>query len=239
VARGDRGRLTDFGLSLGLFGYPEEQNANSELIPKTALQYIENHDHERFICNFGINNPDEAGNPLFAEGDRSRWYMLQPYLIALLMSKGQPMLWQGEEFGENYFLPEFGAGRVALLRALRWDFFYDVPGQGLVKLVRKLLRIRRNRPQIRRGAYYFFNDWDRYLSKGLLLFARYSGDAYTLVVINTADNDQTIPFWFPIGGNYVEELHGGDLNLGGIIALQETTLRVPSHYGRIWTAVGP
>ena len=50
-----------------------------------------------------MNNPDEAGNPLFAEGDRNRWYMLQPYLIAILMCKGQPMLWQGEEFGENYF----------------------------------------------------------------------------------------------------------------------------------------
>ena len=239
VARGDRGRLADFGLSLGLFGYPEEENTNGDVIPKTALQYIESHDHERFICNFGTNNPDEAGNPLFAEGDRNRWYMLQPYLIAVLMSKGQPMLWQGEEFAENYFLPEFGAGRVALLRALRWDFFYDAPGQGLVKLVRKLLRIRRNRPQLRRGAYYFFNDWDRYLSKGLLLFARSSGPAYTLVAINTGDSDQTVPFWFPIGGNYVEELHSGDLNLSGIVPLQETSLTVPSHYGRIWTAVGP
>jgi len=239
VARGDRGRLTDLGLSLGLFGYPEEENTNGDVIPKTALQYIESHDHERFICNFGINNPDEAGNPLFAEGDRSHWYMAQPYLIALLMSKGQPMLWQGEEFGENYFLPEFGAGRVALLRALRWDFFYDPPGQALVKLVRKLLRIRRNRPQLRRGTYYFFNEWDRYLSKGLLLFALYNGPEYTLVAINTGDTDQTVPFWFPIGGDYVEELHGGDLNLSGIVPLQETSLRVPSHYGRIWTAVGP
>jgi len=239
VARGDRGRLADFGLSLGLFGYPEEENTNGDVIPKTALQYIESHDHERFICNFGINNPDEAGNPLFAEGDRSRWFMVQPYLIAILMSKGQPMLWQGEEFGENYFLPEFGAGRVALLRALRWDFFYDAAGQGLVKLVRKLLRIRRNRPQLRSGACYFFNDWDRYLSKGLLLFARYNGPAYTLVAINTSDVDQTVPFWFPIGGDYLEELHGGDLNLSGIVPLQETSLHVPSHYGRIWTTVGP
>jgi maltooligosyltrehalose trehalohydrolase len=239
VARGDRGRLADFGLSLGLFGYPEEENTNGDVIPKTALQYIESHDHERFICNFGINNPDEAGNPLFAEGDRSRWFMVQPYLIAILMSKGQPMLWQGEEFGENYFLPEFGAGRVALLRALRWDFFYDAAGQGLVKLVRKLLRIRRNRPQLRSGACYFFNDWDRHLSKGLLLFARYSGPAYTLVAINTSDVDQTVPFWFPIGGDYLEELHGGDLNLSGIVPLQETSLHVPSHYGRIWTTVGP
>jgi 1,4-alpha-glucan branching enzyme len=238
VARGDRARLADLGLSLGLFGYPEEENTNGDVVPKTALQYIENHDHERFICNFGISNPDEAGNPLFAEGDRNRWYMLQPYLIAVLMSKGQPMLWQGEEFAENYFLPEFGAGRVALLRGLRWDFFYDAPGQGLVKFVRKLLRIRRNRPQLRSGAYYFFNDWDLYLSKGLLLFARYNGPEYTLVAINTGDVDQTVPFWLPIGGNYLEELHGGDLNLSGIVPLQETSLGIPSHYGRIWTAVG-
>ena len=106
-------------MSLGLFGYTEQENTNGHLIPKTALQYIENHDHERFLCNFGVSNPDEAGNPLFLEGDRNLWYMLQPYLIAILMSKGLPMLWQGEEFGENYFLPDFGAGRVALLRALR------------------------------------------------------------------------------------------------------------------------
>ena len=239
VARGDRGRLADLGLSLGLFGYPEEENTTGDVIPKTALQYIENHDHERFICNFGTTNPDEAGNPLFAEGDRSRWYMVQPYLVAIIMCKGQPMLWQGEELAENYFLPEFGAGRVALLRALRWDFFYDAFGQGLVKLVRKLLRIRKNRPHLRRGAYFFFNDWDRYLSKGLLLFARYNGSAYTLVAINTSDSDQTVPFWFPVGGNYVEELHGGDFNLSGIVPLQETPLTVPSHYARIWTAVGP
>jgi maltooligosyltrehalose trehalohydrolase len=239
VARGDRRRLADWGLSLGLFGYPEEENINGEAIPKTAMQYIETHDHERFICNFGMNNPDEAGNPLFFEGDRNRWFMLQPYLIAILMCKGQPMLWQGEEFVENYFLPDFGAGRAALLRALRWDFFYDTPGQGLVNLVRNLLRVRRNRPQLRRGTYYFFNDWNRYLSKGVLLFARYSAASYTLVAINTGDTDQTVPFWFPIGGSYVEELHGGALSLSGVVSLQETPLTIPSHYGRIWTAVGP
>jgi 1,4-alpha-glucan branching enzyme len=110
AVRGDRGRLADWGLSLGLFGYSEQESSNGDVIPKTALQYIENHDHERFLCNFGLSNPDEAGNPLFLEGDRSPWYMLQPYLIAILMRKGVPMLWQGQEFGENYFLPDFGAG---------------------------------------------------------------------------------------------------------------------------------
>jgi 1,4-alpha-glucan branching enzyme len=151
------------------------------------------------------------------------------------MSKGIPMLWQGQEFCENYFLPEFGAGRVSLLRPLRWDYFYDPPGQQIVKLVRALLRVRRNRPEVRRGAYFFFNDWDRYLSKGLLLFARYMADQYTLVAVNTSDNDQSAPFWFPGGGDYAEALHGGALDLTGVTALQEVWLSIPSHYGRIWT----
>src|SRR5215469_1160749 len=237
VARGNHGALTDWGLSLGLFGYPEQENTNDEVIPKLALQYIENHDHERFVCNFGLRNPDEAGNPLFLEGDRSRWFMLQPYLIALLMSRGIPMLWQGEEFGENYFLPDFGAGRVSLLRPLRWDYFYDDAGQSIVQLVRKLIRIRRARDHIRHGTFFFFNSWERYQSLDVVLFARYDGAQYTLVGINTGDTDRTVPFWFPIAGDYVEELHGGNLDLSAVPALQEVALTVPSHYGRIWTAL--
>jgi maltooligosyltrehalose trehalohydrolase len=235
VARGDRNQLSAWGLSLGLLGYPEEENINGDVIPKTALQYLENHDHERFLCNFGLTNPDEAGNPLFMEGDRNKWYLLQPYLIATFMSKGIPMLWQGEEFGENYFLPDFGSGRVALLRPLRWDFFYDFAGQQIVKLVRTLLRIRASQRHIRHGAYYFFNHWDRYLKFGVLLFARYDGPNYTLVAVNISDTDQTVPFWFPIGGDYNEELQGGELSLKDIVPLQETPITVPSHYGRIWT----
>jgi hypothetical protein len=93
-----------------------------------------------------------------------------------------------------------GPRRATARLALGFFLRRSRPGSG--KLVRKLLRIRRNRPQLRSGACYFFNDWDRHLSKGLLLFARYSGPAYTLVAINTSDVDQTVPFWFPIGGNY-------------------------------------
>src|SRR5262249_52005191 len=155
-----------------------------------------NHDHERFVCNFGLYNPDEAQVPLFAEGDRSRWYKVQPYLIAVLLSKGIPLLWEAEEFCENYFLPDFGSGRVNLLRPPRWDYFYDEYGQGTVHLVRKLLQIRRDNEQFRRGEYFFLNEWDRYGSRGLLLFARWTANGYSLVAINTGDTDQTVPFWF-------------------------------------------
>ena len=55
--------------------------------------------------------------------------------------------------------------------------------------------------------------------------------------MNTTGAGQTVPFWFPIGGDYAEELHGGDLGLKAVVAFQETPLTIPSHYGRIWTAL--
>lgn len=148
--------------------------------------------------------------------------------------KVQSALWQGEEFAENYFLPESGVGRVAMLRPMRWDMFYDTPGQRIIRLIRKLCRIRRDREHIRNGQYYFFNDWNRYQSKGLLLFARYTESAYTLIAINTTDFEQTVPFWFPVGGDYIEEIEGGRLT--GIAPLTETQITIPSNYGRIWSS---
>lgn len=147
------------------------------------------------------------------------------------------MLWEGQELGENYFLPDVGAGRVSLLRPVRWDLFYDRAGYRLLTLVRRLLAIRRARAHVREGQYFFFDHWERYQSRGVLLFACYQGSAYTLVAVNMGDADQTVPFWFPVTGSYAEELHGGAA-LTNVIAYQETPLLVPSNYGRVWTAEG-
>jgi len=76
----------------------------------------------------------------------------------------------------------------------------------------------------------------RYQSRGVLLFARYDGEQYTLVGMNTADDEATIPFWFPLPGDYLEELHGDD-NLKNVLELQQIALTLPSHYGRIWTRI--
>jgi len=103
VAHGNQNELVNLGLRLGLFGYPEEVAGNDDTIKKTALQYIENHDHSRFVCNF---RTIFRGNELLGEGDRTLWYKVQPYLIGILAARGIPMLWQGQEFGENYYIPE-------------------------------------------------------------------------------------------------------------------------------------
>jgi 1,4-alpha-glucan branching enzyme len=72
----------------------EVQN-NGDKTTKATLQYLEDHDHSCFICNFGTIASD---NDLLKEGDRTLWYKVQSYLISLFTSRGIPILWQGQEF---------------------------------------------------------------------------------------------------------------------------------------------
>lgn len=229
-ARGAAGAIENLGHRLGALGYIEQATQNGETLVKAPLQYIENHDHSRFLCEFGLHHRD--WNPLFAEGNRANWYRLQPYLIALLAAKGIPMLWQGQEFGENYFVPDSGLGRVLLLRPLRWDYFYDEAGKNLVKLTRSLVSLRKNCTELRRGDHYFHNDYDRYLSRGILLFQREDAAAVSLIAVNFTGIEQRVPFVFTRAGNYIEQLHGQD-NFA-VEERQERWLTVPSNYGRVW-----
>lgn len=233
-AHGAPGSLTSLGQNLGLMGYVSEATHNGETLKKTALQYIENHDHSRFVCNFGLTRR-EAGE-LLCEGDRDLWYKVQPYLIALLTAKGVPLLWQGQELMENYYVPPQGWGRVMLLRPVRWDYFYDAKGRATISLTRKLLRLRHEREQFRRGDHYFHNDYHAYVSRGALLFSRSAGDAFSLVAVNVTDGEIWVPFTFPKSGRYREELHGDDELM--VNAAEPKWVRLPSNYGRIWTWTG-
>ena len=228
VAKGDQSELTRLGLQLGLLGYQAEVTANGDKIEKTALQYIENHDHSRFICNFNMLQGD---NELVKEGDRNLWYKVQPYLMALFTGKGIPMLWQGQEFGENYFIPESGMGRVLMFRPVRWDYFYDSIGSSIISLIRKLIKVRRQ-PQFQYGEHMFYNKPDLYQSKNVLLFSRKYGNTFSLVALNFGDQDQMVKFEFPFEGNYREELHG---ELKSMSSGVQSSITIPSNYGRIWT----
>jgi 1,4-alpha-glucan branching enzyme len=227
------GAIDSLGNALGAAGFPTVVTLNSDTIVRSPLQYLENHDHERLICSFGVPPADDV---LLEEGDRSKWYKLQPYLIGLLTAKGTPFLWQGEEFCENYFVPNTGYGRVQLLRPTRWEYFYDGFGKPLVNLVRQLTRIRQAREQFRRGDHYFESNPALYEDNGLLLFARWTPSAYSLVALNFTDADVSTSFWFPIAGSYVEELQGGRLD--GVVTTAATPFTVPGNYGCIWTAGG-
>jgi 1,4-alpha-glucan branching enzyme len=233
VAGGSSDAITELGFRFGLDGFPAIATHGTDTVPKSALQYIENHDHSRFVARFATLARD---NELFREGDRAQWYRVQPYLIGMLLARGQPMLWQGQEFGENYFVPDSGLGRVMMLRPVRWDYFYDEVGRSVVSLVRRLLALRRNGQEFRSGAHYFYNEFGRYQSQGVLLFSRYEGASFSLVALNFGAAERSVPFWFPMGGDYVEQLHDNpeDRRLG-VTALTEQWLTVPGNYGRVWS----
>jgi glycosidase len=90
-----------FLLDTKFSGYPDEyvNPSNGDRFPVAPFQYIESHDHPRFITRIAPTSvKDLLGYPY---GDRSQFYRLQPYAIALFTAQGIPMLWQGQEIGEN------------------------------------------------------------------------------------------------------------------------------------------
>lgn len=125
---------------------------------------------------------------------------------------------------------------MVLLRPVRWDYFYDEVGRSVIGLVRKLIRLRRNRAQFRRGEHYLHNDYNLYSSRGVMLYSRHLNDAWSLVALNFSDTEVWVPYAFPRDGRYLEELHGLD-NLEGVQAGNQTWLRLPSNYGRVWSWV--
>lgn len=234
IAKGNKNELTNLGFLFCLDQFPREHTTNGDYLQKTALQYFENHDHSRFICNFS----NIEGNPLIWQGNRNLSYKLHPYLIGMLMAKGIPLLWQGQEFAENYYVPNpadsASMGRVLLFRPVRWDYFYDKIGKSSIALIRKLIKIRRGNPQLRYGESYFYNDQTNLQGKGVIIFHRIFEQNFSLVALNFSDQEQNVPFTFNLAGNYIDELPGYQ-NLGNIAKGEARTINVHSNYGRICT----
>lgn len=230
VASGEFGKLYSLGMCLGLSGYPEQVNHGDDTINKSVFQYLENHDHPRFICRFGTYS---LYKEILREGNRDNWFRLQPFMIGLLLGRGIPMLWEGQEIVENYDVPDSGPARIGTLRPVRWEYFYDPAGKAMIRLYRRLIKLRKDEPVYRRGSYFFHNNWDQHQWRGLVLFERKYDDTFSLVALNFSCHDHDINFTFPRSGDYHEQLHEQD-NLSGIRAGSNVTLHVPSFYGRVW-----
>lgn len=240
-ARGENGAIAGFGLCLGLNNYPVTATTGGITVAKSALQYIENHDHERFICSFGTHFPsDHSQDELLKVGDRDdKWFKVQPYLIGLLTAKGTPLFWQGQEICEDYYVPPYGDSkdfaRTTIFRPIDFNKFYDTPGKALVGLTRKLTAIRKAGKQFTAGDHFFYND-PAYNDKGLLVFHRsIAGGKFSLVALNFTGSEQSFYFKFPVSGSYTELIEGGPRNLPAVVAGTDVNLTVPSNYGCIWT----
>lgn len=213
----------------GLFGFPSEINHNDDTLLKAPLQYIENHDHKRFLCNWGNKY---LYNGLYGEGDREKHgYKVQPFLIGILTSKGVPLIWQGQEIGESYYVPEnqLHIGRVVVPRHIRWDFFYDKVGRTILKLVRRLIFIRSHNEEFTKGEYYFHNK-ESLLKQNILLFTRSFKDTISIVILNF--NHFTIPaleIEIPLSGHCINLLDG--MNYGNLVKGNTTLINIEGDNG--------
>jgi 1,4-alpha-glucan branching enzyme len=208
-------------------------------MPVAPFQYLNSHDHSHLIVFAGTTSSD----PL-SPGNRSRFWRMQPLAIALYTSQGIPMLWEGEEFADDYNLPDNGFARIDLRRDTHWEYFYDEYGSQLVSLYRRLGQLRRASRALRsRESFYY---WQQSLQGNQLLAyhrhapADVSGpEEYAMVLLNFGPSAATISVPFPKAGVWTEKVdasfRAAPLTIGVAAPGDAQTITVPSNYGCIFT----
>ena len=235
-------------LNPAIMGYPAttaavDAEGNAVEMPVAPFQYLESHDHSQLIC---FTDPSyDAGDPI-PEGDRSRWYSLQPHAIALCTLQGIPMLWQGQEFADNYSLPNTGLARIHLQRETHWEYFYDSYGQPLISLYRRLGGLRSSTRALRGRDSYYFNTASLQGNQ-VLIYSRHAAateaeaESWALVLLNFGDSDGAVQAPFPAAGTWREmvddSFRAAPLEVIAGQAGQAIALTVPSNYGQVWVRV--
>ena len=227
-----------------LQGYPQTyaNPGTGETFPVAPFQYLESHDNPRLLARIAPSGlRDLIGEPW---GDRSQFYRLQPYVIALYVGKGIPMLWQGQEIGENWGMAPWGLGRNLFERPVRWEYFYDPYGQALVRLHRIMGSLRRSlRALGSRTGFYYYNDPAHY-GQGIIVIRREAPAAgiqpkQTLMAfINVSGAERRVWVPFPEQGTWVEQIDKAESNPRPDISVafdgEWHEVPVPSHYGCIY-----
>lgn len=225
-------------LDTAFSGYPRTKMVSNAAgapveMPVAPFQYLESHDHSQLIVCAGTE-----GDGLFPPGDRSLFYKLQPLIIALYTAQGVPMLWQGQEFADNYNLPDLGAARVGLRRDTHWEYFYDEYGQPLIRLYRILGNLRRQCRALRsRDSYYYYQQSLQGGSQ-VLAYHRHAAAAsgapeeFVMVVLNFSGEQASITLPFPKAGTWKEAIDG-NFQISVPADNAACTVSVSSYYGLI------
>ena len=190
-------------------------NSNKDFgLGKVPTTYIENHDHAEVASN---------------AGGRSAWYRTQPYAIALLTAPGAVLINSGQEFAEDYWMPEMHEETETIRRVVprpkRWNAYAnDWTGQNMRRLYRKLIHIRHNHPSLRSPNFYPDNwdvAWTRFNDKGygvdtergLVIYHRWGLDVQGrlerfIIVLNFSPSAQRVDIPFSDNGEWEDLLSG-------------------------------
>jgi maltooligosyltrehalose trehalohydrolase len=207
-------------------------------MPVAPFQYLNSHDHSHLIVFAGT-----TGNDPLSPGNRSRFWRMQALAIALYTSQGVLMLWEGEEFTDDYNLPDNGFARIDLRRDTHWEYFYDEFGSPLVSLYRRLAQLRRASRALRsRESFYY---WQQSLQGNqLIAYHRHASadpsgaEEYAMVILNFGGAAGTIDVPFPKAGVWTEKLdasfRAAPLTVTVASAGDAQSITVPSNYGYVF-----
>ncbi len=217
--------------------YPSVFVNQADRFPVAPFQYVESHDHARFVTRLGVEPAvDQLEMPF---GDRSRWARTQPYAIAQYTAKGVPMLWQGQEFAENWNLPGgTDPRRITFSRPLHWEYFYDDAGRALVRLYRILGDLRRTHPVLGSRGDFYLEPSGEHRRNGIIVFRRVAPTEAAVVVLNFSDVPRTVRVWWPRAGRWIEQLDRDtaqpqpDVVVG--VAWESHEVTVSSNYGGVY-----
>jgi len=211
-------------------------------MPVAPFQYLNCHDKSHLITFAGTTSSD----PL-APGNRDLFYRMQPLIVALYTCQGVPMLWEGEEFVDDYQLPPGGNARINLRRDMHWEYFYDDQGSPVIRLCRVLGALRAASPALRsRESYYYYAQ--SLVGNSILAYHRHAPAAsgapqqYAMVVINFGQANGQISLPFPSAGVWTESVDAKSRAASGTLPLTITianagdfaSVSVPSNYGYVF-----
>lgn len=202
-------------------------------MPVAPFQYLNSHDHSHLICCAGT-----VGDGPLLSGNRDLFYKLQPCAIALYTCQGVPMLWEGEEFADNYMLAGAGSARINLRRDVNWEYFYDNDGAPLVQLYRTLGKLRAASPALRSRESFFYNQ-QSLQGNSVLAYYRHApataaaAEQYAMVVLNFGAANGSVTLPFPKAGVWAEQIDGA-LTVTAPADGTPQTITVPSNYGYVF-----
>lgn len=210
---------------------------------KVPTLYLSNHDHSHVAWQAGAREN---------LGAVARWWKVQPFLIALFTSTAVPLVRNGDELGEEHFLPEDdqGTGRRVTGRPLRWKLRGDRIGTTLTALLGRLAQLRRDHPALRSDLMYP-SEWATWqtqfnqvgvgvdVGRQLAVYHRWApvpgGIENIVVVLNFSDTDTFADINFPLLGRWTDLLAGFTGGPGWSVDVAASPVPVPvgSHWGRV------
>lgn len=210
---------------------------------RVATTYVSNHDHSHVAWWAGQAN--QAGG--------REWHWSQPYAMALLTAPGAPMIQNGQEFTQDYWIleDEQGGNRRVRPRPLWWSLVDEKYGKASLAAYKKLIAIRNAHPALRSSNFYpaGWEDWQTRVNeygygldteRQLAIYHRWGvaadGDIERfIIVLNFSGSPQKTDIPFSVDGAWDELLEGGRVQVSGFWLRDQT---INPHWGKIFCRKG-